>query len=251
MRPRDVVKRAFGALGYEVSRASPHGGEAMAAQRALAGTDAEVVVDVGANAGRTAARYRDAFPGAIVHCFEPSPEPFATLEAWARTVDRVRANRLALADATGPAPFHRNRASETDSLLAGAPHADRYFDPALMATVEMDTVDAVTLDEYCEGERIARIDVLKIDVQGAERLVLGGARGLLSREAIAVVYTEAMVAPVYEGQGTLFDVGALMTSHGYHLYDLYDLRHGRNGTLVQVDALFVAGSIEAGLARRS
>jgi FkbM family methyltransferase len=42
-------------------------------------------------------------------------------------------------------------------------------------------VKQLTLDGYCEEQRLARVDLLKIDVEGFEAEVLRGARGLLER----------------------------------------------------------------------
>ena len=41
---------------------------------------------------------------------------------------------------------------------------------------------------------INHIDILKIDVQGAELLVLKGAQGMLEKPAVSIVYTEVYFA---------------------------------------------------------
>jgi FkbM family methyltransferase len=250
MRSRDVIKRAVQVLGYEVRRAPPDGGDAFSVQRALIGDDATVIFDVGANVGQTAARYRSLFPVARIHSFEPHAPSFERLAAYAASTSRVKAHRLALADVDADRTLHVNSHSETNSLLSSAPHADRYFDPALMAQVGSERVEGATLDTVCRDEQLPRIDILKVDVQGGELLVLKGAHDLLARGAIGLVYTEAMLAPVYERQADLFDIGALLVATGYRLFGLYDLRHGRNGMLVQADAIFIPERLEAELSIR-
>ena len=46
----------------------------------------------------------------------------------------------------------------------------------------MKLVDAMTLDAYLESHRVERVDAIKIDVEGAELLVLRGAAATLSRD---------------------------------------------------------------------
>jgi len=115
-----------------------------------------------------------------VHAFEPSPANLAILE-WHRTTNRFAnwtivpravsdedsaAGRLFLVDA-GDSPMN--------SLTAGLPGTP-LMKGRDITTLPMQTV---TLDTYC-AETGARPDLVKIDVEGAEMLVLQGARKLLS-----------------------------------------------------------------------
>jgi FkbM family methyltransferase len=47
-----------------------------------------------------------------------------------------------------------------------------------------------TIDNYCHSNNIEKIDVLKIDVEGADTLVLYGARKMLSNKKINHIYFE-------------------------------------------------------------
>jgi FkbM family methyltransferase len=51
-------------------------------------------------------------------------------------------------------------------------------------------VQTQTLDNFCLGEKIENIDVLKIDTEGNDLNVLNGAKKLLSENKIKIIYTE-------------------------------------------------------------
>jgi hypothetical protein len=56
------------------------------------------------------------------------------------------------------------------------------------------------------------MDLLKIDVQGAERLVFDGAATRL--DECLVVWTEVEMVPLYQGQPLFGDIDARLRSHG-------------------------------------
>lgn len=49
-------------------------------------------------------------------------------------------------------------------------------------------VPVTTLDRFCAEHSLRHIDILKLDVQGAEYATLTGARRLLDEQAIDIVY---------------------------------------------------------------
>src|SRR6185295_5604450 len=141
------------------------------------------IFDVGAHVGETAARYRALFPGALIHSFEPFPTSYERLVAAFRTDGRVVPHNVAVAATNGSARFRVNRASVTNSLLESDLRGSDYWGSNLLDTEHEIEVETLTLDDFCRDQRIEHVDVLKIDVQGAEYAVLEGAHGLLERHA--------------------------------------------------------------------
>jgi FkbM family methyltransferase len=203
-----------------------------------------VIFDVGAHVGETAMRYRALFPGALIHSFEPFPPSYEKLAAAFRADARVVPHNVAVAEATGTAKLRVNRASVTNSLLESDRRGDDYWGANLLDTEGEVTVATLALDDFCREQRIDHVDVLKIDVQGAEYAVLAGARGLLERHAVDLIYLEMIMAPSYVGQRKYHYYMTSLDALGYELFDLFNLGR-RDGRLIQSDGIFVASEFLA------
>jgi FkbM family methyltransferase len=212
------------------------------ATRQLVTLDAPVVFDVGANVGATARRYRALYPRAEIHCFEPYPPSFARLSEALSADGRISLHPTALSSAPGRALLNVNRNAETNSLLPSDRRAGRYWGEGLLETESELEVPLQTLDGFCAERSVKRVDVLKLDVQGAEYSVLEGADALLSGGRIGVIYMEVIIAPTYVGQRRLVDYLALTSERGYELFDLYNPTR-RNGRLIQSDIIFVSADV--------
>ena len=217
--------------------------------RELQGPGAQVIFDVGAHVGLAALRYRELFPEAEIHCFEPYPESFAALEDAVADAGRIELHAFALAASDGEAEFSVNRNSATNSLLPCDERAEPYWRGDTPKPETTLAVPTRTLDSFAAERGIETIDVLKMDVQGAEFAVLEGARTLLGREAIGLVYMELITAPTYVGQRRISEYLALFDAFGYELFDFYNF--GRSsGRLLQTDVIFVSPATLARYERR-
>ena len=79
---------------------------------------------------------------------------------------------------------------------------------------------------------------MKLDVQGAEHLVLEGATDALRENRISVIFTEIITMPTYVGQISLHEMLRKFDDHNFQLYNIYNLSTV-DGRLRQVDAIFV------------
>ena len=142
------------------------------------------VFDVGANIGvySLVSAKRVGATGAV-HCFEPTPTTFAQLKnnVALNGLSCVRVNQLAVCDRSGVSMLHLYRQDGMNSLA----RQDWVGPP--MGEVQVPTI---SLDEYVRENRIPRVDLLKMDVEGAELAVLQGARELLTGASPPVVVCE-------------------------------------------------------------
>jgi FkbM family methyltransferase len=148
-------------------------------------------VDVGANVGVFTATlaHHVGLQGAV-HSFEPLPSTRRRLE---RTVElnglaQVVVNDCAVADRDGELELHEYGPGY-ESWATLAPREIETADGTLRTAHRL-TVNVVTLDHYCAERGIERVDVLKVDVEGAEERVLVGASGLLAAGAVDLIMVE-------------------------------------------------------------
>ena len=161
--------------------------------------DDATIFDVGAHFGAVSKIYQSLFPSATLHAFEPSPEAFDLFQRNSDGDQRHHAHRIALSDNNGIAEFSLNHASATNSLLPTDKNAPENW-KSFVETENRVAVPTQTLDSFCKQHHLDRVDILKLDVQGAEGKVLAGASDLFQRQAIKAVYLEMIVASTYVGQ---------------------------------------------------
>ena len=126
----------------------------------------DVVADIGANIGFFALLLQERAPGIRVHCFEPS---LATCEVIRRSVE---ANGL-----EGSIAVHQCAVSDRRAVLqlkhGGSSLSHSFFidgDPS-----QTESVESIGLDEALDLCGEGPIDLLKIDVEGAEIEIVEGA----------------------------------------------------------------------------
>jgi FkbM family methyltransferase len=134
---------------------------------ALVARPGDVAIDIGGNLGEWMAPLAATVGReGRVYVFEPVPvladalARTARINGFAATVEIVPS---AVADATGKAAFNMTMAAGGDGALSG------------LSPGGGDTVPTVTLDDFTAERGLGRLDLVKIDVEGAERRVLEGA----------------------------------------------------------------------------
>jgi FkbM family methyltransferase len=130
---------------------------------------------------QTAIRY---FPNARIHCFELSESTFKTLSNNLQGPSFVL-NNMGMGDKDAVVEYKDyGDNSKVNTLLVDATYHDRKID------FQMKRSTIRSGDSYCAEKGIDRIDFLKIDVEGADHLVLEGFAGLLQKQAIRVIQFE-------------------------------------------------------------
>lgn len=201
-------------------------------QRDVVGQDAKVVLDVGSKYGAFVRQYLRIFPQAHVYAFDCAP---GAIEALLREFDgheRVEIVPLALLDRPGAVTFHLCE-------MAGSNSVHPITDVFAKETRNTDTitVEATTLDLFCEQRGIEQIDLLKVDVEGADLQVLRGAERLFVENRIDNLFVEMLYFPYYQNQCWHWEICWYLDGWGYRLYALFPTYWG--GRIRYANGLFV------------
>jgi len=98
----------------------------------------------------------------------------------------------------------------------------------------------VTIDQIVKQEKLGNIDMIKMDIQGAELMALKGATETL--KTVKVVLLELSTVPLYPGAPLLAEMIVFMEKIGFKLFSVPDVLN-RRGMTISVDALFVRADV--------
>lgn len=232
MQAKDIIKRFLSSIGYEVRRVSGEvGQDPFRDLRKLAGAGPLVIVDAGANVGQSILDFRRTFQQPMIHAFEPGRETFAELRRRMSGLAGLHLNNYGLGSESGTLKFSRNSESEMSSFLE--PSTDCW------GTVrETHEVAVKTLDQYCSEEGISHIDILKSDTQGFDLEVIKGAKQLLMRNAVHLIFIEIILCDMYKGLPRIDEIYSFLAEQGFSLVSFYQF-HYQHPRAAWTDALFV------------
>lgn len=174
----------------------------------------KTVLHIGAHEGQEDATYRQI--GATPIYVEANPEVFARLR---ENVPDRECHLFAISDTIGTAQFHVTSMDQSSSLLQLGKHAKIYPDIVETKTVE---VQCTTVNELF-ADRHDSIDMINLDIQGAELMALRGATNILP--SVSCILTEVNRDELYKGCAQLneideflgeFDFTRVRESYPYH-----------------------------------
>jgi FkbM family methyltransferase len=196
--------------------------------------NARGILDVGAHTGIYAILAAKVSPDAKIVAFEPHPRNYG------RMVKNLELNRAMNVVAEALAAGDSDRtisftipANERISLVSSAVGA---FSRGHFGIEYKDVpVEQVSLDSYCRRTGLARVDLMKIDVEYYEANVLRGAKGILETSS-PVVLMEVFNYDVFTGDKpelsekisteAVSEVESIMGGLGFHFYAI-----GKRGLL--------------------
>jgi FkbM family methyltransferase len=191
-----------------------------------------IIYDIGASNGVWSDTIAVTVPQAEYHLFEPLAEavPFYRRDLQERLARRPNfyLHTVALSDHGGLAEFFVTHDAWGSSIL------DR---GAIPEVKEFVPVPVFTLDEWVEQYSLPLPNVIKIDVQGAERLILTGAKGVLLH--VDILFLETWLKRGY-GPSTplLTEMIEFLEHAGFGLVDFGEQFRDERSRLYSVDAVF-------------
>jgi len=213
--------------------------------KSLIGNTSPTIIEIGAHFGEDSARFAEAFPEASIFCFEPDPRCVKVFKKYVKH-SNVKLVELALSSTAGEADFFR---SFDDQLVESVP--DKYdwisiedyndnklsnsgsssLKPGYRNNLDKIKVKTERFDTWYRGSKLRDIDLVWMDVQGAEKDVIEGFGDILEKvNFIWMEYGESE----YSGSMSREETISLLRQKGFK----FAPSHSSPATLPQGDLLF-------------
>ncbi len=237
---RRTVLSAANRVGIQISR-YPQNEVLWRVAQLLENNGIDLVLDVGANDGGYGSSIRRfGYRGEILS-FEPVSGAYERLSRRVGRDPLWTAVRSAVGSEGGTATI--NIAGNAEASSSILPMLDRHVVAAPDAAyIGEETVSMVRLDESpnVRAAMGGRRAFLKIDVQGYEKQVLDGAKGVLDANGVVGVQMELSLVPLYESAWTWIDGIEWAQREGMTCVALEPgFWDPRSGQLLQFDAVFL------------
>ena len=172
----------------------------------------EVIVDAGANIGLAAVFFSNKYPGATILAIEPERENFKVLTRNVSFYPRIVPINAALWNHSGSIQLVDPGRGAHGFMTTEAPDTSE-------GTTEATT--SVTLEDLMSAHRISRIDLLKVDIEGAEKEVFESSAPWINRVSTIIIElherfkpgcVEAVISGS-RGMDTILERGKLIVRH--------------------------------------
>ena len=175
--------------------------------------DGDVIFDVGAHYGEWSSIALNNYKSLTVHFFEAVPQTFKILlKKMGNYKENIIFNNFAISNIIGDRPFYfyedrpglsgyHRRSEETENNII-------HTTPKILKSIPTET-----LDNYCRFRKIDKINILKIDTEGADFDVVKGAKRLIEEGKIDAIE---------------FEYGGCWQENGTKLEDIYNFLTERN-----------------------
>ena len=154
--------------------------------------EGDVVFDVGANIGIYSLLAAQVIgPRGKIFAFEPTPP---TYDALVRNLNKNHVDSQCMSIRKGLSDRNSvGRVSSPDQAKRyQSGDAFNFIETVDIAPTDAGAIELTTIDEFAKAHAIDRIDVIKIDIEGAELLCLKGATSFLSSKDRPIILFEAI-----------------------------------------------------------
>lgn len=193
------------------------------------------IIDIGANEGQAAERFRALLPQTPILSFEPLPEPFKVLNEIFANDANFQSFNFALGDKTGSEFIYLNDYSPSSSILKMDEEHKKHFKHTINTTnIEIQIKQLDQLKILKEND----ITLVKIDVQGFEKFVLLGGEQTIKKCKLVIV--ELSFKKLYENEPLFDEVYQIFKSFGFKYIGSFEqLLAPSDFEVLQQDAIFL------------
>lgn len=173
----------------------------------------DIIFDVGANCGSFVKALLKFQKSKNIHCFEPHP---VLSKVTKDTYKNITMNKVCVSDKNGTVIVNFPQTSLAISSIINRP----LFNDKIITSVEKVKkvkCECLTIDHYCYINNIDMIDFIKIDVEGAEKMVLDGAKNMLEQKKIKGGIIEIIEVQLYDAGTSSREIEYMLKHYGYNI----------------------------------
>lgn len=161
-----------------------------------------VFFDIGANSGYFSVLASSIATNGVIHAFEPVKKTYNFFKKTIglNQIENIKLNNTCVGDKKGLVSFYVDESSDVSSL-----NKTSYQKKTKLAKCRM-----VRLVDYCRENNIKKIDIMKVDTEGAEKDILFNSKKILLK------YRPILIVEFSSETARAFD---------YHPNELYDFLH--------------------------
>jgi FkbM family methyltransferase len=204
---------------------SPSGGQLNilynVADELIGSKNIKTIFEFGSRYGEDTAEFAIKYPGATVYAFECNPKSLAVLKEKIRPYSNIIFNENAISDTNETISFYQIDENKTKTTWAdGNQGASSIFKASGKYPIEeyhqnKIEVKAVSLFSFMSENIVPGIDILWMDIQGAELKAL---KGLADKSAVTkIVHLEVEFIEIYDGQPLFKDINKYFIQHNFFL----------------------------------
>lgn len=195
------------------------------------------VFELGARDGAETIAFAKQFPWANIFAFECNPATLGQCREAIKGLQNVSLVEKAVCDRDGEIPFYPiNPAFTITTWKDGNPGASSIYKASSKYPVEQYVQDeirvpATTLESFIDEHHVPPIDLLWMDIQGAELLALKGMGSHL--QGVRLIHSEVEFLEIYQGQPLFREVKRYLNRHSFRLIEFTHLER------YSADAVFI------------
>ncbi len=182
------------------------------------------IVEVGSMDGKDSLFFKKSFPKAEVYAIEGLPENYEII----KRIKYINSIQAVISSQDGNIKFHKKDINGLHGI----------YDRGSIYGTQVIDMPCFTLKRILKENEIGKIDVMKIDVEGATFDVLKGMGDRLDEVGIMHIETESY--PFFKGQKLHKDVVRLLYSKGFELVKRSKVKIDENG--FQYDSVWISKS---------
>lgn len=193
-----------------------------------------IAMDIGSRDAQIAIMFKSFFLNSKVIAFECNPEAIKICRENIKKsqLDDILLVEKAVSDSEGKIRFYKDTSNANIGASSLFILSDEYSSIEKIKQEEIE-VDAITLNNWAKSCGIKKIDILWMDLQGAELKALKGMKSLIKN--VKFIFTEMEFKEQYVGQPLFEEVNHYLIEQGFYLHKVMYIRNEFFGNLLYIN----------------